>query len=1064
MSVLRQPDNPIRDSLRTSRSQHDAQSSAGLITQAGAAAQDGEDASALDLLVRVATGLAPERLPELAERLLVELGQTAAVSPAVRAEAWRVYARSRRSKGADGEARAALDRSYTLAPDPDVLVDLVTLTARLDGTGAAEPLVRDGLDRWPDEVSLRALSVSLARESGDPHRVRALLDDALRRHPDHPDMLTLLARLELDEGRPEHAIEPARRLISTRPPTGRALLVMAFCGVGRLAEDPGLLDAVVANRPDDPWLLTGVARALLDPDADRPADARTLLDRAHELDGDDVEIYRTRGMANAMLGDYAAAGADLEEAARSGGDPWLTAMRGEVARLAGDPQTALRHFADVDPADEPAWVPTSRAAALAALGDLDAARQVYQQALRRDSEDVTALCGLSEVELDHDGDGGLVTAEERLRRAVELAPSSARAHAMLGEVLRRSGRPGEAVTSFDRALALSPAYTYALASKGQALIASGSREEGVAALADAAAQEPGTAWILDTLVEELGTEEYGAADAVLRRLQRSVRSRGGDHTPVQVRRADLAAKHGEIRTAERFYRKAREVAPDDAELGRRHSDVLRGLGRAEEALEVLDGLPASVRSDPAQVWIRIDVLWALERLTEVRSELERLVAGERPPPIAVAALGEVHRRDGDRATARTLLSGVLDADEVTRGYALASLGTLEFDEGDVAAARRYLREAVDRDPTNAFAVVQLISLELAEGRAERVEALLEELARSGMYSRELAIVRATALYGLGDYPRALDVVDAYLAGADDDAAMLRLLGWVRLGLGQMSRAASSFRAAAELPDVPSGVVDNALALCRVSLWTDALRLAVAAREAGNPFAGVALAVVWNSAGDPRAAAQHVPPDNASQSALAALYAARSVRRGGDPGVARRIAVSAHARWPNDTPLRMELGECLAETGDPLAGAVFEELLARLTRQVNRDADDLVLQGRCLLRLRRAPEATQVLLQALSGTDLTAQVLLDLVHASLIDGDFRQAVILEHRAMEEITQLPAPLGRGLMATARRDLTVAAPHLSPEAGREAVRVVEHLREREAELDPEVATLVDTVHDLS
>jgi FkbM family methyltransferase len=52
--------------------------------------------------------------------------------------------------------------------------------------------------------------------------------------------------------------------------------------------------------------------------------------------------------------------------------------------------------------------------------------------------------------------GDLVTAEERMRRAVALAPESSAAHCGLASVLAARAQIGEAVVAFDRALALDP--------------------------------------------------------------------------------------------------------------------------------------------------------------------------------------------------------------------------------------------------------------------------------------------------------------------------------------------------------------------------------------------------------------------------------------------------------------------------------------------------------------------------------------------------------------------------------------------------------------------------------
>ena len=1061
MSVPRQPDSPIRDSLRTSRSRHIVQTSADVVSQAATAAQNGEDDSALGLLAKIAADLAPARLPELVERLLVELASRESISATVRAQAWLTYARSRRSKGSHHEAKRALQRAWDLAPDPDLLVELATSIYHLDGADAGEELVRGGLDRWPDEVQLRALAVSLAARSGDTDRVRALLEDALAHHPEHPEMLLLLGRLELADGRPERAVEAARRLVLANPTTGRALLVVALHSAWRLTGDPGLLDAVLANRPDDAWLLTGVARALID--MDRPVDARELLDRAHELGDGDVEVYRTRGLVNALLNDYAAASADLERAARAGSDAWLTALRAEVARVSGDLHAALALFDDIDPVDEPGWVAASRAAALAGLGDIDAARSAYETALRQDPDDVNALCGLGEIELDHGGSQGLESAESRLRHAVEFAPSSARAHATLGEVLRRRGELAGAVEAFDRALTVSPAYSYALASKAQALIELGRRAEGIALLAEAAQEVPETPWILDTLVNELADgEDYADADRVLRGVQRTLRDRGASHHLVLVHRAELAKRYGKLAAAERFYRHARDMAPEDGELGRKHAVVLLDLGRAQEALAVLDSLPDAAEPDPEREWTRIDVLWALERLSEVRGELEQLAEGDQAPSRALAALGEVHRIEGDRAEARRLLTRVLDAEDQDRSYVLASLGAVAFDDRHFDGARRFLREALDRSPASPFPLSLLMTLELADGRADNVAALLAELADLNPRTREMVAVRAAGLYGLGDYTTTVNVIEAYLAESGDDPALLRLRGWSHIGLGEISRAVSAFRTAAELPGGPAGVADNVAALCRVGLWTEASRLAGREADAGNAFADVAHAGLWLSAGNYDVAREYALSGlrRVPQSHLGTLYAAQALRLSGDPAGAVDLARRAHHRWPNDSWITSELGECLTETGDEDASAVLQRLLIRLRKQVHRDADELRLLGRCLLSLGRPQEGIHVLLRALSTTDFAAEALFDLVLASLLDDDLRQVVILEHRALEEVSRLPTPLGCGVTAAIRHDLSVVGTRLKPAAAREAERIVERLRALEADLAAEATRSTGTV----
>lgn len=68
-------------------------------------------------------------------------------------------------------------------------------------------------------------------------------------------------------------------------------------------------------------------------------------------------------------------------------------------------------------------------------------------------------------------------AERHLRRAVELAPTSAKAHYNLGMVLGRLGRAREAMEAYRQALSVQPDYSHAHTNLGVALAASGRLDE-----------------------------------------------------------------------------------------------------------------------------------------------------------------------------------------------------------------------------------------------------------------------------------------------------------------------------------------------------------------------------------------------------------------------------------------------------------------------------------------------------------------------------------------------------------------------------------------------------------
>jgi tetratricopeptide (TPR) repeat protein len=1050
MTVSREPDSPAlaeRRSAPPSKRIPAYPSIQKLVAEAADAAFAGDEEQAQRLLQAAidqpdSTGLAE------VEEVLASLGRAGNLSTELRAQALSAYALSREIQGDRRAALEALEEAVELAATPGRVGYLASVANRADGPDAARRILEAGLRRWPHHARLWTLSAWLAFDAGELDRARDLIDQALNIDPEHAEALAILARLELVQNRPEAAIEPARGVVPRHPSLGRALLAVALGQAGRLAEDPGVLTAVLADLPDDVWVLTRFAELLLD--SGRPTDARVVLDRALQLAPDAIDALRVRGVTNALLGAYPAAAEDLDRAALAGDDPWLTSLRGEVARLSGDVATAVRHFRSLDEDDEPSWVPSSLGQALVSLGDVEGGTEAYERALERSPNDVNALCGLGEILFEFGGEEGMAKGEELLRRALEIEPQDPRAHALLAEVMRRTGRLEKAVEHFDVALSTTSGYTYALASKGQTLVAMGEVAGGIDLLVQAVLEAPDSAWILDQLVAMLEAYEPDKADARLRALQRQVRKRQGDTLLLCVRRAQLAQRQARWAEAERLYRTARELDPGNADLAKEHAAVLEHLGQIKDALKIIDHLSKAAAADGELKWKRIDLLWRLGRLNEARAELERLNQSDDPPPIAAAALGEIYRMEGQREVARRLLDQAYRRDK-SDAFTLASLGALELDDGNVEAAREHLRRALDLQPDHAFAFTTLVSLEVDEGRAKAVLELLDGLREVDRGDRELTRMRAMALYGLGDYLPAVRVLDDSLVESGNDASVLLLRGWIEIALGQSYRAAQSFLSAMELPAEPSGLVDLVNGLTRVDRWEQARRLV--ADKVGNPFVDTAAAVIWLHAGYWETAARYARAgrEHRPQNRLGAAVAARALRLAGAPEDALGFAQEAHLASPTDLAAKGQLAECLLAVGrDDDARRTFQELHDRLSRRVHLDADDLNMQGWCLLRLGRTADAAAVFLRALAATDRAASVLLNLALASFLDEDIRQASILVYRAREELARLTAPTRRGVIAVAVNDLTSLRPGPPPAVREELARLAQELDTQRADLD--------------
>jgi tetratricopeptide (TPR) repeat protein len=108
------------------------------------------------------------------------------------------------------------------------------------------------------------------------------------------------------------------------------------------------------------------------------------------------------------------------------------------------------------------------------------ARRQLEALLAEHPDHVNGLELLGSLEL---AEGNLEAAERLLRRALELDPLAERSHYELGELLRRTHRPADALDHYERALQTAPAMAEAHFGRCVSLLALGREEEAGAALA-----------------------------------------------------------------------------------------------------------------------------------------------------------------------------------------------------------------------------------------------------------------------------------------------------------------------------------------------------------------------------------------------------------------------------------------------------------------------------------------------------------------------------------------------------------------------------------------------------
>lgn len=300
------------------------------------------------------------------------------------------------------------------------------------------PHADDGLDEPSEpavpQASERVREGEALLAKGDVAGAKKLFEQAIAEAPDDPRAhfdLGIVLEMEDDLDGAERSYRTSLRLAPDLPETLNNLGLLLH-GAGRLEEAVPLLRRAVELRPDFAEGHVNLALALED-SGDRGG-AIAAWRRAVELAPDDPVVRANLGLA--LLGHGA-----REEAA-------------EVLRAA---------------------VPHARgnAAALAAIGnglrragDFDAAVGAMQDAIGSHEDGPTPAL-LSELALAQHAAGKSQDAEATLAKALELDPSYATAHYLLGTILAGRGARQKAAAHFQRYLRLEPNGPHAAKARAQ---------------------------------------------------------------------------------------------------------------------------------------------------------------------------------------------------------------------------------------------------------------------------------------------------------------------------------------------------------------------------------------------------------------------------------------------------------------------------------------------------------------------------------------------------------------------------------------------------------------------
>ena len=204
--------------------------------------------------------------------------------------------------------------------------------------------------------------------------------------------------------------------------------------------------------------------------------------------------------------------------------------------------------------------------------------------------------------------------------AVRLAPAFADAHGNRGVALQKLGRNVEALAAYDAAVRLEPKHGLTLFNRGNVLKLLGRLDEAVVAFGQALQVQPKLAEAyLNRAHVQMMRRDYAAAlgdfDAASALKTGSREARAGRISAL----VSLRRFAGALAAADEAL--ARD--PADADIATMRGQILLDLDRPGEALAAVDGLSASGALSAKALIVRGGALWQLERFEEAIA-----VAGE----------------------------------------------------------------------------------------------------------------------------------------------------------------------------------------------------------------------------------------------------------------------------------------------------------------------------------------------------------------------------------------------------------------------------------------------------
>lgn len=474
----------------------------------------------------------------------------------------RIHAR----RGEPQEAAESFQRA--LALDPEDVIAQEGLAAALDklgqkeaaaaahqraielrvvATGQADGGQSDEAIQDPAEAADKLGAAYLAASQYD--QAQAAFEEALRLKPGDPDTLRHLGSAIYWQGKTDPS-QPSTRLDQTiaeyekarvAAPADSLLLTVlgaAYAEAGRPAEALAAYEVSVRAAPCDDealFLLASQYDAM-----GRPTDAETAFRRLTGLNPRQAVAWQWLATADYLRGDYA------------------VATEGYRKAIAADPGDADLTY--------------GLATSLYELGDYAGAEEAFRQTKALLPEDSATLAGWADTLEKLGRTDEAIAAYEQ---AVRLSPDALLYWVRLGLLYEGVNQPARATEAYGKAAALSPDDPLVQASYGSALMAQQKFGEAAQAYEKAVERDPKNSSYWESLA--LTYSAIGQPDDALRAAEELLRLNPSSAIGYLIR-AGLSEDRGDAETAKADYRRALELAGDNAGVKQLAEAALKRLG------------------------------------------------------------------------------------------------------------------------------------------------------------------------------------------------------------------------------------------------------------------------------------------------------------------------------------------------------------------------------------------------------------------------------------------------------------------------------------------------------